>query len=229
MRAILAFACAAPLLSIACGRGGSHSNAAKPTESAATAVTAPPATAKPSAASERLARALLSIEDLPGGWSRSMDARGTPADTEICAASLARLEESASALATAEESFQRGGSGPYLVQSVTAYPPGGAERVMANLGAATHGCESVTVKDEEGQATNWQLSVLNFPHLADETLALREYQTVNNVEAVVVYIRKDDLVTVLLSIAVFNRVDFGQTEAVARAAAARLSQYVASR
>ncbi len=74
------------------------------------------------------------------------------------------------------------------------------------------------------RSTAWQLSVpLLFPQLGDQTVAFRQYEPVNAIDAVVVYIRRGDRVTTLVQVAIRTRVDLGQLEGFARRAAEKLA------
>lgn len=139
-------------------------------------------------------------------------ARGRPQDTDICTANLAILEQERQKLAEASIGFDRGESGPYLAQSLAAYPPGVAQHVMESLTSAVQSCRTVTVRDDEGSSSIWQLTPLTFPPFGDQALAFREYWPANGVEAIIVYIRRGDFITVLLHIAINSRVDRVQTE-----------------
>jgi hypothetical protein len=172
---------------------------------------------------DRLRRALLSLHDLPAGWRRSEDARGNPADTAVCGTTLASLERQADKLAEVEIGFQQSGIGPFLVHAVAAYPTGVAERVLTNLAAAVGSCRQIVVRDTEGSLTPWEVHPVPFPPLGDQTVAFREYQAVNQVEALVVYVRRGDMVAVLVDIAVRAPVDQRQAEMRARRADERLA------
>src|SRR5262249_51317155 len=164
---------------------------------------------------EALSRGLVSVQDLPAGWRLSQDSGGSPEDTDLCGANLAAIEHQRQKLGEAASSFERGGSGPYLVQTLAAYPSGVAEQVMSDLAAAIASCRQATIRDEEGSLSTWELAPIPFPQLGDQTIAFREYLPTNDVEAVIVYIRRGDRITVLLSIAIRAHVDLIQTEAFA--------------
>lgn len=178
---------------------------------------------QPNPGADRLFAGLLSVSDMPQGWARSRDTTaGNPEDTDICTQNLADLEQHRQKLAEASIGFDRGESGPFLAQTLAVYPPGVAQQVMDNLGKAIETCREVTVRDEEGASSLWQLTRLTAPELGDQALAFREYQPANLVEAQIVYIRKGDYITVMLHIAINSRVDRTQTDAFASRAYERL-------
>jgi hypothetical protein len=173
---------------------------------------------------ERVSSALLTIHDMPSGWRLGSDARGDPDDTTWCGVSLGTLEQHRRKLGQADIAFERGEAGPFLTQSVVAYPEGMARQVLDDLTSSAGGCAEVTVRDDEGTLSTWQSSRIPFPELGDQTLALRQFFPVNNIEALVVYIRRGEYVTTLVHIAIRQPVDRAQTEAFARLADTRLSQ-----
>jgi hypothetical protein len=159
-----------------------------------------------------LAPGLLRFEDLPGGWRVSREQAGSPEDTDLCGTNLAGIERQREKRGEAGAAYEQSPSGPYLVETIAAYPPGVAERVLADLAAVVQTCREVTIRDEEGGANLWQLTPLTFPPFGDETLAFREYWPPNGVEALVVYIRRGDRIMTLIQIAVNARVDRLQFE-----------------
>ena len=173
---------------------------------------------------ERVSSALLTIHDMTSVWRLGSDARGDPDDTTWCGVSLGMLEQHRQKLGQADIAFERGEAGPFLTQSVVAYPTGTARRVLDDLTDAAGGCAEVTVRDDEGTLSTWQSSRIPFPELGDQTLALRQFFPVNNIEALVVYIRRGDYVATLVHIAIRQPVDLGQTEAFAWLADAKLAQ-----
>jgi hypothetical protein len=74
------------------------------------------------------------------------------------------------------------------------------------------------------QFNTWQLTPLTFPQFGDQTLAFREYFPANDVEAIVVYVRRGDRIMVLLDIAINARVDRLQTETLVGRAYERFTQ-----
>lgn len=178
---------------------------------------------------DKLAKALLTSYDVPASWKRSKDVRGDPEDTTICDTSLATLEQHRAKLAEVDVGFERGSAGPFVVQAAAAYPAGTAPRVMDSLAAAVQPCRTLTVRDEEGTLTQWELTPIPFPQLGDQTVAFREYQPVNAVAALVVYVRRGDLVTVVITIAIRAPVDRAQAERFARRADEKLAAVAAGR
>jgi hypothetical protein len=222
--------CAVVLLAvgmIACGRGNGGASGER---AVAPDVAAPrdqpratPVRDGPEA--ERLWRALLSAFDLGGGWHPAQDARGAPEYTNICAANLATLERQGQKTAEVGASFEQSPSGPFVGQTLAAYPPGVAEQVLADLRAATRDCNAVSVYDPtEDSWSVWQLSPLETQTVGDESLAFRQSFPPHAVDAEVVYIRRGDAISVLVHVAIGERIDPRQTENMARRAEERMRQ-----
>ena len=222
------------LILVACGRGNDRTTPAGSTlpDGNATAGRRSSAASEPRAtgiAGSSLTRGLLRFEDMPGGWRLNAESMSSPENTEICGANLAALEQHRQKLGEAAISFERSQSGPYLAETLAAYPPGLAERVMVDLKAAVQSCTEVIIRDDEGSLSTWQLTPVSFPQFGDETLAFREYWPANNVEALVVYIRHGDRIAVLLHIAINGRVDRLQTEVFVSRAYERFAQLMTGR
>jgi hypothetical protein len=166
---------------------------------------------------------------MPGGWQFNAESAGSPENTDICHQNLATLEQHRQKLGEAAVGFQQSDNGPYFAETLAEYPPGVAERVMTDLSAAVETCRDITVRDDEGGTSTWELTPLQFPQFGDQTLAFREYWPANGVEAIVVYIRRGDRIMVLLHIAINSRVDRLQTETLAGRAYERFAQLSSGR
>jgi hypothetical protein len=232
--AVLALVVLAVLALSACGKdgGGKAATGPAPDDASTTAGSrsgANPGPRATGAAGSDLTRGLLRFEDMPAGWRLSAQSAGSPDDTELCGTSLATLEQHRGKLGEAAVGFERGESGPYVAQTLAAYPPGVAERVMTDLATAVQTCREVTVRDEEGSLSTWQLTPLSFPQFGDATVAFREYWPANGVEAIIVYLRRGDRIAALLHIAVNGRVDRIETETLVSRAYERFQQLNAGR
>jgi hypothetical protein len=175
-------------------------------------------------AGDSLARGLLKFEDMPAGWTFNAESAGSPEDTDVCGTDLASLEQHRQKLGEAAIGFQHGESGPFFAETLAEYPPGTAERVMTDLAAAVQSCPEVVIRDDEGGTSTWQLSPLTFPEFGDQTVAFREHWPANGVEAIIVYIRRQNRIMVLLHIAINSRVDRLQTETLAGRAYERFNR-----
>lgn len=130
-----------------------------------TAAASPPAAA--STASTNLKTALLTVTDLPAGWSteQSSDSGGGPASCPaLNNGPWKKLPQSADA------DFSQGQAGPYLLEELAA---GGSDQVSAALQSfanATSTCSHFTGKSGN-DTLDFTLAALSFPKYADATYA----------------------------------------------------------
>ena len=142
----------------------------------------------------------------------SREQAGSPEDTDLCGTNLADIERQRDKLGEAGAAYERSESRPYLVETIAAYPPGVAERVMAELTTIVQDCREATIRDDEGGTSRWDLTPVSFPQFGDQTVAFREYWSANGVEALIVYVRRGDRVMTLIQVAINSRVDRLQAE-----------------
>lgn len=127
---------------------------------------------------EQLTAALLSVSDLPTGYSVSTeqddneDTTTTGADEE-CSAKFEQLSEAEDMeAASAEISFEEG-IGVILEQSLESYEDGGElEQRFEAVTEVLSECPTFTDTDADGVTTEFQVVPLSFPNLGDRTLAL---------------------------------------------------------
>jgi hypothetical protein len=115
--------------------------------------------------------ALLTVEDLPPGWSVDEDGWGVHAEPARCGALLDGMESvPVTPLAEAKVKFTQGSV--HLRHAVASYeaPAAGALQTVAETVAA---CSSFVVFDDGGSGSRIQLSSLAFPNLGDRTVAIR--------------------------------------------------------
>lgn len=141
---------------------------------------------------ERVAGALLTIEDLPDTFTAAAD--GTPIDAEIvpeheCDDAIADLEPKE--VATADFT----GSGARLTSTVAWFPDAG-EAVDQLFRDLAEDCEQVVATD----GTSVRAGALDYGVLSDDTLALKfEIEPTSGPieERDVIVIREDDLVSIV--------------------------------
>lgn len=141
------------------------------------ATSAPPE--KPAGNGETLSKkeakaALLTVEDLPSGWSKAAqpDDGDSKAKTEParCAAILEALDKAADPVAKAEAQFEQGLQ--LLEHSVTSFEDD-AEGLVKKATDAFSRCSSFTSTEPDGTRLEVKMSALSFPNLGDRTLAVR--------------------------------------------------------
>lgn len=221
-------------LAIACGGGNER---ATTIESTVTPITAPDETATIDQTSstatatpdddeiaEGLSEALLTLEDMPTGWTVSPPDEDEEDDgDDICGIASGQFAEDAAARETSD--FQKSELGPLLNHTIDFFPDGDAKRVMAEFGDALGSCTEWTDIDEDGTETTWRLSPLSFPKIGDETFAFR-MSTVTFLGAFEldwILWRRGDVVDVIAhGVIGFEGIDSEQTEAFVRQADEKL-------
>lgn len=239
MRTVLIPLAVSAILVIACGGGNDRATTIEQ-ETPATTVTAPMneqtttpvlPTETPSPPQEqrediakRLPDALLTLEDMPTGWTVSPPDEDDEEDdgTDLCGVESTAF---ADPIAEAETSFQKAELGPFLVQAVDVYAEGQAPEVMADFLEAAQSCTEWTEIDEDGTETTWRLAPLSFPKLGDETISFRmsTITIIGPIEMDFIVWRRGDLIDVMGHFAFgFEGVDSDQTESFARLADEKL-------
>jgi hypothetical protein len=160
-------------------------NTAVPTDTAVPSPTEEPETAT-EIDQELLLESLLTINDMPTGWS------GTAATFEVREPggtyTFACADLPARSTGQARVEFEKSSMGPFLQEAVIVYPTEeDAEDALADLSSAAQECQNWT--DESGN--DWTISPLSFPNFGDETFAARLQGTL---EADTIYVREDNMV-----------------------------------
>jgi hypothetical protein len=125
---------------------------------------------------EQAEAALLTLEDLPTGWtvdaSEETDSEDTT-DPAECAALFDSLNEAADPVAEAKANFTAGGGfGPFLVHDVTSHESDLTDHIGEIVDALDQ-CPEFSMTDAEGVTTELTTAPLSFPNLGERTLALR--------------------------------------------------------
>lgn len=182
----------------------------------------PTPAATPMPLEAQLSEALLTLEDMPTGWTTGPPvAAGGAGDLTLCG-----VEPQASPSAQVRVGFQQSEIGPFVEQTVYAFPQGEATQAMAEALAASESCSEWTETNEDGTQTTWRASLMAFPDVGDETLALRvsaEAPILGTLTMDLVYVRRGDLVTGVAHSTWGFAVDSEQTEAFVRRADEKLA------
>lgn len=138
------------------------------------APTAAPVKAKALSAAQAK-RALLTLADMPPGWTREKpkpdDGDDDPVTPKRCAAVFDRIDQR-KPLAEAKISFTAGDLGPSLEHTVTGWPSSQVP-VLKQIARALKQCPKFTSRSKDGSSITIQASALSFPNLGDRTLAFR--------------------------------------------------------
>jgi hypothetical protein len=209
---------------------------------------APPGVLKPAAprllSEAELASALLTVSDLPSGYALDAEAGADGADqstggNEACDQVFDRMRASGSPLGStgataAEIEFTRGESGPFLSQGLySSRDRAGVLAAFAAVRRIPEMCREFTETDEDGSFTI-RLAEAAFPSMGDDSFAIR-LDASGSGEGIsvtlggyLVLVRIAATMSVIAHVGLPG-VDVGETEKVARAAAARLTPLVRPR
>ena len=227
------------LVVAACSSGGSDRAetvspvAPTPTEAAtadeAEGVSQPESTPTPAGeaveiTAEELSAALLTLDDMPTGWTISPPDEDDDDDgTELCGQEFGEVAE---AVDRAEASFNQSDLGPFIVQTLGLFREGEAGQNLALFVEAAGSCSEWTAVDSEGEETNWRISALSFPKFGDETFAFRlssDPTIIGIVTVDAIIVRRGDVILLLAHLAFgFEGVDSELTESLTRIADEKL-------
>lgn len=133
---------------------------------------------------EQAKAALLTIEDLPTGWSADESAdEDEPEPTTKparCAAVFAGLDEQ-EPKAEAKAAFTSGGS---IIEHTVRSWDGDAADLVKQTTAAFSKCKKFTSIDADGSEATFRMSKLSFPNVGDRTLAMRANSSLDGVDVV---------------------------------------------
>jgi hypothetical protein len=176
---------------------------------------------------EDLSEALLTISDMPTGWTTSPpDEEEESADEGETFTTVCNVELPRRSLTQVKAEFQKSQLGPFLQHTITAYPPGEAELFLEDFIDAANSCTEWTTAEDDQQFT-WRLAPLSFPNLGDETFAIRtstELELLGLMEIDTIYIREADVIINIAHMAIgISGIDSEQTEVFARLAIEKLT------
>lgn len=115
---------------------------------------------------------VVTLQDLPSGWTVSAPDEEDEEDDEICNDqdpfnAVEPVEE-------AESNFEQGSFGPFLSSIAGRYAStDDAQDVLDALAAAVDQCQTFTDVDEDGTEITYTFTALSFPKLGDDTYAAR--------------------------------------------------------
>lgn len=150
--------------------GASEAPDGTATESAETAETA--TTTTEASASSAMDSVVVTLQDLPTGWTASTPEDDDEDDDEICDGqdpfnAVEPVEE-------AESNFEQGSFGPFLSSIAGRYAgTDEAQGVLDAVADAVDQCQTFTDVDEDGNETTYTFAALSFPKLGDDTYAAR--------------------------------------------------------
>jgi uncharacterized lipoprotein YehR (DUF1307 family) len=144
------------VLLAACGSNAPKSTTPPPAHASTSATTPPP----------DLNAELLSISDLPAGWSVEPSS-GSTSTTPQC---LANIKTDVKATSKAEATFVGGSNGVPILDELLGYEPGQAQSVMTFFSHALSGCGQISITSG-GQTLTGTVGAMSFPAVADQSSA----------------------------------------------------------
>lgn len=175
---------------------------------------------------DQIEKALLTVKDLPDGWSVS-PAPDPAGGSEVrrdssypaCKKLTKTLDDDISASGTGDVYFSRSENGPFLSQSVLSRPKREVVKEMKSLRKVLADCPSYT-ETAQGMTITYQPSSMAFPKLGDDTVALRLRSSSGGqvIDVPMVIIRVGRTLVMLASFEVGGSMSPQEFEAVARTA-----------
>jgi PknH-like extracellular domain len=152
----------------------------------------------PASASQDLSQYLLTLDDLPSGWSRSPeqsdeDESSTTTDPPQCSSiGEEEFEHAQSELNQASADFQQSTFGPFVSNGIIAYEDSGqAEHALNTIVDGINACQTVTETDESGNETSYTFAPLSMDKHGDQTFAtvLRGISQLGPIEGNLVFVQ----------------------------------------
>lgn len=174
MKWFIALCVVASVSAVACGGGKTAGNAAGITAPAATVAGADTPQAPAGPGDAQLADALLTVGDLPTGWSNIVDAPSTTSST-LCNVNLDKAMV-ANATGKALRSFTKGGAlGPFFAEVLVTLPGSDASNDFRTIRDGLKACNQWTEPNSssDGTPTAYSGGELSFPAMGDESIAFR--------------------------------------------------------
>lgn len=119
--------------------------------------------------------ALLTLEDLPTGYTTSAEDDDEDPPLESCPLLQALEDDNLDPANKAEVQYEASQTGPIIQHSVAVLKEGEAERIFQDFGEAidTPECQTLSQQTDEGETATYKLGPLSSPQLGDDTLAFR--------------------------------------------------------
>ncbi|MGJ9372553.1 hypothetical protein [Nesterenkonia sp. CF4.4] len=115
--------------------------------------------------------ALLTLEDMPTGWTEESDDASSDTDDDAALCDVELIGD-AEAVDDASAEFSAGDFGPLLSHTVAVFDDDEAEQALEAFTEALSNCNEWTEESEDGPLT-FRPAPLSFPSFGDDTLAIR--------------------------------------------------------
>lgn len=171
----------------------SAADAPAASESAPASSDSDPAKVSGDALSQAEARAaLLTVQEMPTGWSKDANSKESDTDTKVSPASCQKEFDAMDAKAgddkpasKARVTFTQGGmAGPTLEMSVESYAKERRDDWAKDATKLLTKCSHLTLTDPDGTRASVDFVPMSFPNLGERTVALRMKVKTQGIEAV---------------------------------------------
>lgn len=217
----------------ACSSGGAKDNSGK--TGVIEKVLAKPLT------DEQIIEALLTVEDMPTGWSESAEnflgddddndggTESTSSD-EKCQEFLDTINDQGETkgdsklVGSGNVAFQKSDFGPFLVQSINSGKGSSAKETLNTFRDGIANCATIEETSADGEVLKTTVTDMSFPKLGDDRVAFKV--AVDNdfipMEMPLVAIRSDQNLIILASVGIGAGIDSADLEAIARKAVTKV-------
>lgn len=194
-KALIAVPAAAALLLAGCSSSAKQAQTLPVAAGSTTTGAAASSTPAASVASE-----LLTISDMPAGWTTSKPSSSSGGPASCSALNNGQWKALPE---RAEADFQQSEIGPFVVEKLDAGSSAQVSAAWTAFGSATSACQSFTSTDSTG-TTKFTLSQLSFPSYGDATYAFGITADDSGVSASgdIVVVRKGDTLVQIIAIGV---------------------------
>jgi hypothetical protein len=177
---------------------GCSSNAKQAAASPATTVTAGPYTDTPTPAANLTAE-LLTVDDLPAGWTTTTPGSSSGSDPSCAALSSGAWKHLPQ---RAQADFQNSGGDVLVTEKLAAGSADQVSQAWTAFGAATSQCRTFT-NTIDGHTVTYRLQDLSFPSYGEKTYAFAMTATVSvvTVNADIIVVRKGNTLVEILAMA----------------------------
>jgi hypothetical protein len=175
-----------------------------------------------------LKRALLTLDDMPSGWSARPEEDDEEDDEEsnsfLCGS---ELDIDTDALVSANAQFAGGELAPLVLQGVAVFPEGEAKKLFEEF---TNALETCKERQDEDEMT-WHIAKMSFPEFGNDSAAFRistsDIPLVGVFEMQLVITQSGDFLNVVMHADIgMDGVDTDQTEKFARRADEKLRDVI---
>lgn len=180
---------------------------------------------------DEIAEALLSLEDLPSGWTVSEDtsediAGEATIDNPKCEEFNAILEDDSEVegLSEGDVAFSQGDWGPFLNQTIASMEGNEIEKAFSAFSHALSACDGFTETKDDGSKVEYKLQPMSFPDLGDDSLAFTMSADADGFpfELDAVVVRVDQNLVLMASAGIGQGLTGEELEAVVRTAVAKV-------